>query len=203
MSNWRSGRVKMSGTVAERLFDLLPPLMPLADKYRLTEQLWNHFGPSSKKLMRVGPEVRAEDVAAAFADHINSVIGGFAIPSELERRFSWLAAGDVAVKQQLLGQLVTMERSLVAEGVRLQFPVMLDHLARDTDRTTTRLAQIVKVRKHELEILIDRDAEGIAIEDPPKPQYPSTQSASTGSGGWGCLIIMGLAALVLFLLTQR
>src|SRR5262245_37919653 len=35
ISRWRSGAVQMSGTVAERLFRLLPPRMPLQEKYRL------------------------------------------------------------------------------------------------------------------------------------------------------------------------
>ena len=36
---WRTGRVQMSGMVAERLFNLLPPRMPLGVKYKLVEGL--------------------------------------------------------------------------------------------------------------------------------------------------------------------
>jgi hypothetical protein len=49
IEKWRTGRVHMSGTVAERLFALLPPHMPLATKYRLIENLWNHVGPNQKR----------------------------------------------------------------------------------------------------------------------------------------------------------
>jgi hypothetical protein len=49
---WRSGRVQMSGMVAERLFNLLPPRMPLGVKYKLVEGLWHHVGPSSKHRVR-------------------------------------------------------------------------------------------------------------------------------------------------------
>ena len=41
LPKWRSGRVKMSGMNASRLFNLLPPRMPLPEKYKLTENLWH------------------------------------------------------------------------------------------------------------------------------------------------------------------
>src|SRR5712671_1720746 len=41
---WRSGRTKMGGTTAKRLFGLLPPRMPLPEKFSLVENLWEHFG---------------------------------------------------------------------------------------------------------------------------------------------------------------
>ena len=41
---WRTGRVQMGGMIAERLFNLLPPRMPLAVKYKLVEGLWHHVG---------------------------------------------------------------------------------------------------------------------------------------------------------------
>ena len=50
LSGWRSGRVTMSGMVKKRLFNLLPPRMPLLAKYSLVENLWNHYGPRSKKI---------------------------------------------------------------------------------------------------------------------------------------------------------
>ena len=52
----------MAGQTAERLFKLLPPRMPLQAKYKLTEGLWKHFGPSSRKRLRIGLDARLEDV---------------------------------------------------------------------------------------------------------------------------------------------
>src|SRR6266700_1037152 len=40
---WRSGRRKMSGQNASRLFHLLPRFMPLERKYALIESLWTKF----------------------------------------------------------------------------------------------------------------------------------------------------------------
>jgi hypothetical protein len=80
---WRSGRVQMSGMVAERLFNLLPPHMPLPTKYKLVEGLWHHVGPSSKHRIRLGAD--AEDAAVvelqrSISGSASSVPAAMAIP---------------------------------------------------------------------------------------------------------------------------
>jgi hypothetical protein len=90
IERWRSGTVTMSGMVASRLFKMLPPRMPLADKYRLVENLWNHVGPSSKKTIRVGLDATIEQIVLAVRTHINEVVVCYRIPENLERRFEWL-----------------------------------------------------------------------------------------------------------------
>ena len=174
LEKWRTGRRRMSGTVAERLFALLPPRMPLATKYRLIESLWNHVGPKSKKTLRVGLDANIEQVLEAIASHINDVVVHFKIPDSLERRFNWLAAGDSHVKQDLLNHLRTMEKALVVDGARVRLPVMLDHLRSEAGRNTQRVADILKVGNHELELLIDKNASGVAVVEP----YIALRSAS-------------------------
>ncbi len=73
IEKWRTGKVQMSGTVAERLFALLPPRMPLAIKYQLIENLWNHVGPKSKKTLRVGLDANIEQVLDTIRSHIEDV----------------------------------------------------------------------------------------------------------------------------------
>ena len=46
ISAWRSGKRRMSGIVAKRLFDLMPPLMQLSEKHKIVEVMWKKFGPS-------------------------------------------------------------------------------------------------------------------------------------------------------------
>jgi hypothetical protein len=68
MRKWRAGTVQMSGTVAERLFSLLPPRMPLTEKYKLVETLWTHVGPRSKKIVSLGLDagpIMAAPIASA------------------------------------------------------------------------------------------------------------------------------------------
>lgn len=189
LGDWKSGRVKMSGTVAERLFNLLPPRMPIGIKYKLTENLWEHFGPKSKKRLRIGLEADLGSTVEAVKAHFDEVVVQHRIPDQLERRFNWLACGDVAVKQQLLNHLRSQERLLLSEGARLQLPVMIDHLKLDREALTTRVSQTLKIGKHELELLIDPDAEGCSIEEWTAPTRPRAEPSSGGGINWGFLII--------------
>jgi hypothetical protein len=165
MSKWQAGQVQMSGTVAERLFNLLPPRMPYSDKYRLTESLWRHVGPSSRRRLRVGLDAETSEVARLACAHLEEVVVGYRIPEPLERRFEWLSSGDVQVKQQLLNQLREQERGLLTEGLRSQVPLMIEHLNGRAGQLTTRLAQVVRIGKHELEVVIDPKAFGAKLED--------------------------------------
>jgi hypothetical protein len=183
----------MSGTVAERLFALLPPEMPLATKYRLTENLWKHVGPSSKKRLRVGLDADLESAVAAVRHHIEEVVVNYRVPDNLERRFNWLAAGDVGVKQELLNHLRQLEKSHVVNGARAQLPVMLEHLGSPDGHHTHRVAQTITVGKHQLEILLDKSASGVALEE-----WTNWRS---GTSDWGCFsstwfwIMVGLVAV--------
>lgn len=165
LPQWRSGRVHMSGMVATRLFRLLPPRMPLSEKYRLTENLWRHVGPASRKRLRIGLDANINDAIAVIEGHIREVVLAYKIPSALESRFEWISAGDVQLKQKLLNHLQNMEKSLVIEGAREQLPVMIDHLRGEAGQHTHRIAQILKIGKHELDVVIDRTISGAHLEE--------------------------------------
>lgn len=199
LPKWRSGQVAMSGQNASRLFALLPPRMPLPEKYKLTENLWRHVGPSSRKMLRVGLDADIEDAVEAIRDHIEQVVIHYKIPENLERRFNWLSAGDVDVKQNLLNHLRQLEKTLVVEGAKTQLPVMLEHLKSVDGQHTHRLAQVLKVGKHELEILIDKNSSGVKLEEPSIAARAATVSSS-GSYAWVWWLI-GIA-IVIFLLAR-
>lgn len=190
MPRWKSGKVKMSGTVAERLFKLLPPRMPIGEKYKLTEGLWTHFGPSSKKRLRIGLATGLNEVIAEIDKHINQVVTSHKIPKAMEARFHWLSDGDVEVKQRLLNHLRGLERKLVSDGARLQLPVMVEHLKSNVGDLTHRMAQTLKVGKHELELLIDRDFEGVALEEW-KPASAPARPSTSGNNWVFWLIVVG------------
>lgn len=194
---WESGQRKMAGQTASRLFNLLPPLMPIHEKYRLTESLWRHVGPQSKRRLRIGLDAAEADVIGKVQEHIEGVVSSYQIPEGLARRFDWITAGDVAVKQQLLNHLQVQEKALVVEGARQQLPVMLEHLRRDVAGDTKRLAQILKVGKHELEVLIDRNTSGASLEDwkPPTVQAPQSMT-------WLWWLI-GIGAVVAFFALRK
>ena len=190
----------MSGTVAERLFNLLPPRMPLAKKYQLVENLWRHIGPKSKKTLRVGLDAGNEQVLDAVRKHIDDVVVYYKIPENLEKRFNWLAAGDAHVKQDLLNHLQQYEKALVVEGAREQLPVMLAHLQGQAGQHTHRLAQVLTIGNHELELTIDKSVSGVAIEEPWTAQRrtPITEVVNYTWLWW-----VAAAIAILFFLSHR
>jgi hypothetical protein len=205
MGDWRSGRRRMSGQTATRLFRLLPPVMPLQKKYELITNLWDHCGPSSKKILRVGLDANFDEILSNVRQHIEGVVVHYRIPDDLEKRFEWLSAGDARIKQDLLGHLRQREKSLVIEGARLQLPVMLSHLQGEQGQNTHRLAQVLKVGRHELEVNLEKDFSGVALIDPPtsapSSYVPASVSASTGDYRWVWWVI-GIA-IFLFFMTRR
>ena len=160
---WRSGAVTMSGTVASRLFDLLPPLMPIPEKYKLISNLWEHAGPKSKKAVRVGLDADINEVIEVIRGHIGKVVTEFRIPDNLERRFNWLAAGDSLIKQDFLNYLRNLEKELFINGAKTQLPVLMQHLLSDAGVNTHRAATILKLGKHEIEVIIDKEASGVIL----------------------------------------
>lgn len=194
---WRSGAVTMSGMNAERLFALLPSRMPLQKKYQLTEGMWKHFGPSSKKTLRVGADASLDDIVARVREHITEVVSSFKIPSDMERRFSWISQGDVQIKQQILNHLREQEKLLVIVGVRQQASVLLEKLRGDRDRQIFRMNHVFQIGKHELHVVFGHDQKGVSLED----YHPIAPSGTKSDGiGW----IIGIVVIViLFLLLRR
>lgn len=202
---WRSGKVTMSGMVAKRLFDLLPAKMPLAAKYKLTEDLWKHFGPSSQMALRVGADATVDEIVAAAASHISDVVISYRIPEELARRFDWLASGDVGVKQQILNYLRDLEKGLVIEAIELQGPIMIEHLRGESAAHTSRFSQRVMVGKHELELHADRAFSGVRLEAPQarsRSGSTKTQSATGESTSYGWVWWVLAAGLILYALSR-
>lgn len=208
LPKWRSGKVQMSGLVAGRLFSLLPPLMPISAKYALTKNLWEHMGPSSRKTLRIGLNGDITQVVEAVRAHIEEVVINYKIPDGLENRFNWLSEQDVHVKQDLLNNLLVAEKNLVVEGAQNQLPTMLAHMGSLSGEQTHRLAQVLKLGKHELEILIDKNSIGVTLEEPPVmiQSLPSmakqTQSSKSSNDFFNWLFWTAGIAFVVFLLIK-
>jgi hypothetical protein len=201
INRWRTGQRRMSGEVASRLYNLLPPLMPLEAKYRLITNLWHHVGPSSKKTLRVGLDANIEDVLGMVKQHMNEVVVRYKIPGNLERRFDWLSTGDAHVKQDLLNYLREMEKSLVVEGARAQLPVLLAHLMSEQGKQTHRLAQILQIGKHELELAVDKTMSGVVLVDRMPIGGSGFHLGETGKWTWVWWVLA--ATLVIGLLARR
>ena len=161
LPKWKIGKVHMSGMVAERLFSLLPPTMPLEFKFRLTESLWKYVGPSSNKTYYIGLDVDLEELSRRVREHLEEVVTGYDIPSSMEARFKWLSQGDVGIKQQLLNYFRQKEKALLSEALLTQMPVLKNHLLSKEGNLTTRVVQGLKVGKHQVTVVFDKRVSGI------------------------------------------
>jgi hypothetical protein len=167
--NWRSGQVHMSGMVAERLFGLLPKYMRLEQKYKLTESLWRHVAPVSRRTLYVNPSVPLEEVTDVVKAHLERDVLSYNIPEQMEKRFAWLSQGDIEVKQKLLNFLRTQERMLAAESLRLNIPILADQLRSAQGGNTHHAAHKLQIGKNEIVVTLTSRVEGITETAPPAP----------------------------------
>jgi len=118
----------MSGMVASRLYALLPPLMPMGEKYDLTRSLWLHVCPPSHRVLRIGPDAGLPEITQAIQNYIAETVKGYFIHEGLTKRFQWLSGGDVNVQQQLLNHLMEIEKTAAVNATAQHVPVFLKHI---------------------------------------------------------------------------
>lgn len=128
---WRNGWVKMSGTVAERLFSLLPPTMPIETKFDIVEKLWNTHGPTSSKKLVVTCEDSDTYILDKVTEHFRDVVSHYSIPKNIEDSFRWLSHGDVKTYQQLLNHLRQRDLSMLINYANHSVPLILEKLRTD------------------------------------------------------------------------
>ncbi len=193
---WKSGQVYMSGRVAERLFNLLPPVMPLKTKFRLIENLWKHVGPSSTKTYYIGLDADIDEVSRLVKKYLEEFIIHYEIPESLDIRFDWLSQGDVKVKQKLLNYFRQREKQLLSKALRIQLPVIINHLNNEKGNLTTHTTQELRVGKHVVRVEINEHVNGIS-EIAPATLAPTrtTQKSDNNWIWWVISIIILLVVL--------
>jgi len=188
---WASGERKMSGKVAGRLFDLLPPKMPLSDKYRLIDKLWKRHSPRSNLYVHVGLDAHVNDFVGDIKEHLEKAVVSYTIPAPLEARFTWISSGDVSVKQQLLNHFLHQEHQLISQGLDAKMPILIENF-RQFSQNTLRLSETITVGGHSVEILFDKTQNGVSVSK----TRPASHYTSSSSGS-GCFSVI-LVAMTLF-----
>lgn len=192
MGKWKIGKVQMSGMVAERLFSLLPPRMPLSIKYQLINSLWEHVGASSSKTYYISSDVDVNELVSTVKSYLENVVISHTIPEGIEKRFNWLSQGDVEIKQKLLNYLRDKNKKLLTDNLESQLNILSNHLNNEGNLYTKQISQVLKVGKHEVKIILNEQANGIT-EKKPEP-IPSPDSEFN----WIWWVIGGLLILWLF-----
>jgi len=98
---WKNGSVKLSGQTAERLLNLVPPLLPFETRFELIKKLRRAKFHKANLYVRTTPERWRDDlgpVIAKLIGHGNKAM----LPDRIKGRVAWLANGDAAATEKLL-----------------------------------------------------------------------------------------------------
>ena len=166
----------MSEMVEERLFNLLPPIMPIEAKFQLTESFWKHIGFTSTKNYYIGLDVDLEAVSQLVKKHFEKVVIRSAIPNSMDVRLNWLSQSDVGVKQQLINHFRQQEKLLLHEALQIQLPIIINHFKSEKGSLTTHDTQILKVDKHEVRIIFDERVNGVSETAPTRSETAPARS---------------------------
>ena len=72
-AKWRSGDVKMSGKVSERLVCIVPAFVDFDEKYQLIEKLWTGFRQKSTLTVRISPQGGLDSAIASVMSAIDAL----------------------------------------------------------------------------------------------------------------------------------
>src|SRR5438045_3474397 len=104
-----------------------------------SERAREHIAAARRLTQELGGADDVGTVATVVQQHVDRVVSDYQIPAHLNARFDWLAADDVGVKQKLLNYVRTLEKSIALQAVKVQLPVLLEHLRADAAGHTKRL----------------------------------------------------------------
>ena len=187
---WKSSRRAMSGLVAKRLFDCLPPLMPEREKYALAARLWERCAPSSSLRLSVGPSAPRTAVAAAVAAHFDRTVRDCFIPKSLRDTFRWLAEDDVRACERLLNSFVRQEKELACLEAG-ETVALLQRQKREHPELVRTARKTVRAGKHTVELIVEGPAGSAEVREWTPPLTKSVPRL-----GW----LVAAASFVCFLL---
>jgi len=194
---WASGRVRMSGLVASRLFNLLPPLMPITDQQRLVRRLWEQYSPRSAYSITFGRGCSLAQIIRALDDHLSDVVRDYSVPEPLKRRFEWLSQGDVFLYESLLNHCLQQDRGRVVEALTGELKTIAGHVQ---NQSLQGYRRDLEVGKHKVTLCFQPAARSVTVE--PVLTRSSDRFVAAGNTGtddlWGCLFwIAVIVALII------
>ena len=214
LDRWRSGRVKMSGLVAERIFDLLPRFVTPGERHQIAEKLWTHLSPGSDNQILVRRDSSPEQVRSALDDYARRHIRSYNFPDRLRERFTWIANRDVRVTESLLNHFQQIEYRIAVDAIRVRLPIIEEKLRTLGEGFAATATEEIRVGKHRLKIVFTSGrakgrghpaprVETLDMEALRKRQQATSRGASAGGDNYvGCLIWLLVAGLILWLMSQ-
>jgi len=197
-TDWKTGRRKMSGLVAQRLFDLLPNRMPLPKKYELVRKLWEYFCPKSHEVFYVGSGANTKVLHSRVSAHLEKVVQDYFISDQLSQKFEWLSGGDVGVRQQLQNYFQQLKREFVAQALKERLDVVSAHLK---DSPEDHTVQTVRLGNHVVEIKCTHLADGVpdatTVNNIRAQKRRAEENKERLTSAFGCLFMIVVVIVLL------
>ena len=146
---WKNKKRKMSGEVAKRLYNLIPPLMPLSDKLKIVDKLWRHCSPSSRKQFTITKDTNANELHNQVISYLNDTVQKYLISEEISNDFNWLAENDSLVYQELKNAFLQKEKELISQCTLHRIQAILQYLNNSQDYYSS-ISQTLNIGRHEI-----------------------------------------------------
>jgi hypothetical protein len=101
---WKSGAVRLSGQTAQRLLELIPPLLPLERRFELVRKLRRHHLACTDIRLHAEPE-NWEAVVRPAVDTLVERSRTRNLPANVIARARWLAEGDTQAMYRMLNAI--------------------------------------------------------------------------------------------------
>lgn len=201
-SKWKSGTVYMSGLVAERLFDFLPPIMPINLKLRIVEGLFENSGLARSDYVLAPLNASPTEIIAFVGNNLFKELEGQQIATELKSQFGWLAGEDTKVAEQLLQHslnLTVNSKKATAAAIMQQ----MDHDRAANSDVIREVVSTIRVRKHEVHIKRTEAVEAIASVERWTFDLGGRKPKNSSSDGLNWFVWLALGLGVLWFLSTR
>lgn len=202
---WKSGQRKMSGLVAGRLFDLLPPIMPMDLKLRIVEGLFERAGKARTDHVLVPMNADPKEIVQFVDEKCFGYLSDVGIDKSVKRQFDWLSGEDAEVAEQLFKH-VTQVNFKMKKAASAAMIGQLDQDRTDHGDTIREVVSTISLRQHDVHIKRTPLANEMRTVDPitfrhsdQKQSSTSATSSQKGSDLSWLWWIGGLALLVWFL----
>jgi len=127
---WRSGEVRMSGLVSERLLGFLPPMLPLQAKYDLVEKLWVRMQAKETVTICIRPDTgyqKALDLVKSTAREKMKT----EIPNAVRARLGWLSSDDTYLAEDMVKQMFARISEILRREAEIQIRDLFNRFERE------------------------------------------------------------------------
>lgn len=148
---WKSGERRMSGLVAGRLFDLLPPIMPMDLKLNIVEGLFESAGRKREDYVLVPMEAEPHEIVAFVDRTCFGYLADVGIDETVKEQFDWLSGEDADVAEKLFkhAMQVTYDAKKAASEAMLS---QLDQELYEHGDTIQEITSTIQLRQHQVHI---------------------------------------------------